>query len=191
MILPSRQVSTIPLNFVREFYEDEKDVDIKKTMEESRGVQIWKNAGRTHRMTAPDRTRTRFEVVSDFKPQTGDDQELLKELRMEEVKALLGMACYVIVDASAAKSQRLYKSRFVDLSKLGDTKRSRLCASAHHNNDHGLFTATPAIKKPSIRILIVLCISEKLNVHKYNVTRAFLLKKSTRDDPFSCKHQRK
>lgn len=88
------------------------------------------------------------------------------------------MGCFVIVEASAVEGRQLHRSLFLDLIKPVDTKRSRLCVVACHDNDHGLLTAALNIKRLIIRLVFTLCATDKLNVYSHDRTKAFVLCKT-------------
>lgn len=81
--------------------------------------------------------------------------------------------------AEEAKRHLIYRTRFDDYVKANGTKGSRLCVSAYNDHDHELFTATPAIKRILLQILLAIFATEKLPFHMRDVTKAFVMSKTS------------
>lgn len=160
-----------------------------KNKKKRKETRVSRNTEKTHRMRTRALTRTRSNGVSHSQAQTDDDQKLFQTSRMEEVQALLCMGRFVIADTSAAKSQWLYRSDFLDLNEPDDMKRSGLRLAVCHGNDHRLSTAAPTIKGLFIRERLALCATDNLNLHTRDITKAFWLSKTNLQRHFSCQHQ--
>lgn len=185
--LSSERISTFPINVVRQCYEDEKDDDIKDTMEESKVAKSRKQRERTHRMSIQAQTKMCFEGLSHLQTHTDDDQEFLQKSEMLEVQAVLETGCSAILDSSATWGQRLYGWRFIVLIKPDDSKRFYLYVAGCHDNNHGLFTSLLTIKKLSTRLLLALLDVQKWNLHTRDVTKKLSCwPKLTCEDLLSC-----
>lgn len=98
--------------------------------------------------------------------------------RMEEITALQEIGCFEIVDRGEAKDSRLYRCTFVDSVKPDGRKRSRLCAAACNDQNHGCLTAAPTIKRMSLRLLFALAASSKFHLFTRDETKAFVMSKT-------------
>ncbi len=111
-------------------------------------------------------------------------RELFKSSRMEEIAALQQMGCFEVVPKQDSDGYRLYRPTFVGKVKLNGEKRSRLCVAACNDQNHGLFTAAPTIKRLSLRLLLCVAASPGFDLTTRHVTRAFVMSKTPLHRPF-------
>lgn len=100
-----------------------------------------------------------------WKPKFGGDRSAKKA------------GCFEAVNGDEAGGYRLYWSCFVVVLKPDGARRLRLCIAAWNNGDHVLLIAAPATKRTSIGILLVIFISERLNVQDRYMMKIFVKSK--------------
>jgi len=177
VILPSGKISSFPINVVRPFH--------KRTTEDAASKSASGNDN--PEPTAPSEyqicTRSRKKALTDTRCAVAFlARESLKDVycesRAEEIKYLRELGCFEVVDATQSANHRLYRPTFVDKLKPDGSKRSRLCVAACNDQNHGLFTAAPTIKRISLRLLLALAVSHRLRLFTRDVTKAFVNSKT-------------
>eukprot|EP00171_Calliarthron_tuberculosum_P023256 IDg23256t1 len=107
--------------------------------------------------------------------------------KRQEIQFLKELNVYEVVDIDESNGHRLYKSKFLDKIKNTGEKHSRLCAAAWNDQEHGLFTAAPTIRRLSLRLLFALCATYKYAPNSRDVVRAFLRAKTKLRRPIYMK----
>lgn len=110
--------------------------------------------------------------------QNPDDPNFWNESRRQELQFLSELSVFEVVDVAESKGHRLYRSKFLDKIKANGDNHSRLCAAAWNDQEHGLFTAAPTIRRISLRLLFAICAAYGYELSSRDVVRAFLRSKT-------------
>lgn len=73
--------------------------------------------------------------------------DFYRKSQTEGIESMKVLGWFRIVDAKEESEQCVYRSRFVDLVKPDGNRKSQLCVAACNDQEHGLFTASPTIKR--------------------------------------------
>ena len=175
--LPSGHVSSFPIEFCRAYKESERAPVTERNDEVV--------ANRKFLEKSPEPSAKKLPWVSGIIPNSFISTDKIENKsyeynreRAEEVRGLWELGCFEIVDDSEARGQRIYRSRFVDKTKSDGSKKSRLVIAATNDNQHGLFTAAPTIKRLSIRLLLSISASMKFKIYTRDVTKAFIMSRT-------------
>lgn len=191
VVLPSGKVSTFPVTVVRPFYQlttEQHSNNVKPTKGIGKYNQMNDHSEREHHMVTRSQRNMKKAGNSLFAMiVTSNENELFRSSRTEEIKALVDAGCFEIAPAIEADGHRIYRSRFVDKVKPDGTMRSRLCVAACNDQSHGLFTASPTMKRISLRLFLTIAATEKLQMHVRDVTKAFIMSKTTLRRPIYMK----
>lgn len=172
VVLPSRKISTFPINMSKPFYKpDENTSDTcDQTTQNIKFPSNLMIRSRLAKITS-DGTKTSYGAVHKSK-------DYYRASRLDEISSLQELCCFEIVEKRESEGHRLYRPVFVDKVKSDGTKRSRLCAAACNDQEHGLFTATPTIKRISLRLLLSMSATYRLNLFTRDATKAFVNSKT-------------
>ncbi len=173
--LPSGKISTFPINMVRPYWTATQQ-DCQLTERKSPSEQVTKVPFLivTRSKSA---ARRNTEVSKGYKSHS-TLSEMYRSSRLEEINGLQEQGCFEVFYKQESDSHRMCRPVFVDKAKPDGSKRSRLCAAVYNDQDHGLFTAAPTLKRTSLRLLIGTAASLKLDTFTRDVTKAFVMSKT-------------
>jgi len=180
VILPSGKISTFALNVVRPYYTEEDSEKQSGGQSTEIANDNFNDASREDfRMVTRSMARKlREENSTHLFIASNANHGVYRESRMEEIEGLQKLGCFEIVSEEQAKGYRLYRPRFVDVTKPSGVKRSRLCVAACNDQEHGLFTAAPTIKRLSLRLLLAVTAIKEFELHTRDVTKAFVMSRT-------------
>ncbi len=170
VILPSGKVSTFSLNSVRVFNNP--------TIEEETSEGQQSRTTVVEREPYMLRSRIRADMTSESDVFLSTNAIDYSDARRAEIAGLWEIGCFEVVDKSEADGHRLYRATFVDKTKTDGTRKSRLCVAACNDQEHGLFTGAPTVKRLSMRLLLALATSYRMKLWTRDVTQAFVQSKS-------------
>ena len=101
-----------------------------------------------------------------------------RDSRMSEIAELKKSGCFQTASIDQSKGHRLYRARFVDKLKQDRTKRSRLLFAASNDQERGLFTAAPTMKRITLRLILSIAASYRFPVFTRDITKAFVMTKT-------------
>ena len=104
---------------------------------------------------------------------------IYRDSRLAEINGLKKAGCFKVVDISTCEGHRLYRPVFVDKMKLDGEKKSRMCVAACNDQEHGLLTGAPTVKRLSMRILTSVAAAYRLKLFIRDVIKAFVQSTTT------------
>eukprot|EP00171_Calliarthron_tuberculosum_P022600 IDg22600t1 len=174
--LPSGHTSRFAIHNVHRYFESDAD-DAQEDPRHKKITPDYKPPWVAAAMHVKQDSKSK-QVRFNSQIQNPEDPNFWDESRRQEIQFLRELSVYEIVDKEESKGHRLYRSKFLDRIKENGEKHSRLCVAAWNDQEHGLFTAAPTIRRMSLRFFLAVCASYGFEPSSRDVIRAFLRSKT-------------